>query len=455
MSETTNKTANKIAKTNIKNMTVGDPMKLIVAYFLPVLGSTIFQQLYGIVDSIIVGKGIDDYALAAVGNTGSIMFFIFGFVMGLASGMSVLMAQAFGAKDYDRLKKTITMGFLACGIVTISIMVLSLIFIGDILLLLKTPEEIMAQSRLYIVIILVGLPLTFLYNCSSAMLNSLGDSKTPLGAVILASAINVVLDILFIFVCKMGVEGAAIGTLIAQLFSLIFNFVHLRKISYIKLKRSDFELDFGLIFNVIKIGVPVAFMNSITAIGCLLLQYFVNDLGIICTSAYSACMRISQFLVQPSTAVGITINTYAGQNYGAKRIDRIKNGINSALMLSLIITAIGSVLLIFAPKMLASIMLTDSEIIDVAAGYLVIRGVMHWSICLLFLYRGTLQGMGFTFVPMISGILELLARVVVSVLLVKRMGFDAIALAEVSAFFSALALNYIYLQFRLRGLEKG
>ncbi|MBE5959372.1 MAG: MATE family efflux transporter [Lachnospiraceae bacterium] len=436
-----------------KNMTIGAPMALIVAYFLPVLGSTIFQQLYSIVDSIIVGKGIDDYALAAVGNTGSIMFFIFGFIMGLSSGMSVLMSQNFGAKDYEKLRKTITMGFFACGLVTITIMILSLVFIKNILFLLKTPEEIMGQSLLYIIIILLGLPLTFLYNCSSAMLNALGDSKTPLGAVIIASFINVGLDILFIFAFGMGVEGAAFGTLIAQLFSLIYNFVHLKNIDIIKLKKEDFIFDFGLVLHVIKIGVPVAFMNSITAIGCLLLQYFVNSLGILCTSAYSASMRISQFLVQPSTAVGLTMNTYAGQNYGAGRIDRIKEGLGCALRISLIIAAIGSALLIFAPRMLARIMLSDSEIIEIAAGYLIIRGIMNWTICLLFLYRGTLQGMGFTFVPMISGVLELVARVVVSVLLVERIGFTAIALAEVSAFFVALALNYIYLKYRLRKLQ--
>lgn len=437
-----------------KNMTEGKPFPIIFAYFIPILCSTIFQQLYSIVDTIVVGKGIDDMALAAVGATGSITFFIFGFIMGLGSGMAVLMAQAYGAGNYDHLRKTITMGFISCGTVGIGIMVLSLIVVKPVLILLNTSPVILDDALLYVIIIICGIPLTLAYNCLSAILSALGDSRTPLVAVIISSIINVILDVLFIMGFHMGVEGAALGTLIAQTCSGIFCFMKVKKISFIRLKKEDWKLDVRLILEQFKIGVPVAFMNSVTAIGCLLLQYFVNLFGVNYTAAYSACSRITQFLTEPSIAVGMTISTYAGQNLGAGKIDRIRQGLKEALKITVVITVISSAFLIFAPRILASLVLTDAAIIDLSIDYLRICGIMTWSISLLFLVRNALQGMGFTVVPMVSGFLELAARVIIILLLVSHLGYSAIAIAEVSAWFSAFLLNGVCLLLRMRKLGK-
>lgn len=437
-----------------KNMTVGKPFPIIFGYFIPVLCSTIFQQLYSMVDTIIVGKGINDMALAAVGATGAITFFIFGFIMGLGNGMAVLMSQAFGAGDYNQLRKTITMGFVSCGAVALVVMGLSLIAIRPVLVMLNTSDVILNDALLYVSIIIVGIPLTLVHNCLSAILGSLGDSRTPLIAVIIASIINVILDIAFIMGLGMGVEGAAIATLIAQVLSGVFCFIKLRKIPYIHLKKEDWRLDFSLIWAQFKIGVPVAFMNSVTAVGCLILQYFVNQFGVNYTAAYTACSKVSQFMTYPGTAVGAAMSVFAGQNLGAGEIDRIKEGIKCSAAITLVITAFTSVFLIFMPRTMASIVLTDPVIIELSVDYLRVCGIMGWSISLLFVVRNALQGMGFTVVPMMSGFLELVARVVMILALATSLGYTAVAIAETSAWFSAFVLNGVFLFIKLRKLRK-
>lgn len=438
----------------VKNMTSGKPMALILAYFWPVLCSTLFQQCYSLIDSIVVGKGLGDDALGAVGSSGAIMFFIFGFIMGMSGGIAILISQFFGSENYEKLRKTITMGFISCGSVALMIMLISLVSIKPLLIFLKTDSSILSDALIYIVIIIVGIPLTFLYNFFSQILNALGDSKTPFIAVVVASAINVVLDITFIMVLKMGVEGAALATLIAQLCSAIFCFIQLRKVPFLKLHKVDWHIDFAIIKSIMIVGVPVAFMNSITAIGTIVLQYFVNSLGLAYMSAYAACSKITQFMVQPSTAVGMTMNTFAGQNYGAGKYSRIKRGLFDGAKLSLAITVIGTIMLIVFPGQLSRIMLSDAFNIKLSSEYLVINGAMLWSLCFLFLVRSTCQGMGFTFVPMISGILELVARVGVVLLFVDRFKFNAIAFAGTSAWLAALILNGVYLFIILRKMKK-
>ncbi len=435
-----------------KNMTEGKPFPIIFAYFLPVLCSTICQQLYSIIDTIVVGKGIDDMALAAVGATGSITFFIFGFIIGLGSGMAVLMAQAYGAGNYERLRKTITMGFISCGIVGFTMMVVSMVCMRPLLVLLKTSELILDNAFLYIMMILAGIPLMLTYNCLGGILNALGDSRTPLVAVLISSVINIALDVFFIMGCHMGVEGAALGTLIAQTCSGVFCFLKVRNITFIHLKKNDWELDTSLIREEFKVGVPVAFMNSVTAVGCLLLQYFVNMLGVSYTAAYSACSRITEFMMQPCGAIGIAMSTYAGQNLGAGKIDRIKQGLKSSFGVAVALAAITGLLLLCIPGPLASLMLSERTNIELAVIYLRICGAMMWSISFLFLTRNTCQGMGFTVIPMISGFLELAARVVLVIILTPRIGFAAIAVAEVGAWTSAFLLNGLYLFYKLKCL---
>jgi len=252
----------------------------------------------------------------------------------------------------------------------------------------------------------------------------------------------------------MGVEGAALGTLIAQCCAGGFCYIKLRKIPFVRLKKEDWTLDFDLIKEEIKVGIPVAFMNSVTAIGTLLVQYFVNGLGVSYTAAYSACTRLTGFMMQPCAAAGMAMSTYSGQNYGAGKIERILEGLKSSFWLAVSLALLSAFLLCALPGQLAGLMLSDAENIGLCVEYLRICGGMMWAISFLFLVRNTCQGMGFTMVPMISGFLELAARVAAAVLLTSRIGYNAIAIAEVSAWTSAFLLNGCYLWIKLHRLRK-
>ncbi|MCR4650432.1 MAG: MATE family efflux transporter [Lachnospiraceae bacterium] len=437
-----------------RDMTEGRTFPIIFAFFIPVLGSTLCQQLYNIVDTIVVGKGVGDMALAAVGATGAITFFMYGFIFGLGSGMGVLMSQRFGAGDYNGLRKSITMGILTNGITGITIALLGMIFMRSILEALNTSELLMHDAMLYIIIILCGTPISLFYNCYAAILSSLGDSRTPLMAVLLSSGVNIVLDIVLVIVVGMGVEGAAIGTLLAQICAGVFCYIKVKSIEVAGISREDWIIDTGVIKQMFSIGVPIAFMNSITAIGVLVLQFFVNAFGVQYTAAYSAGGRIVEFAMQPCAAAGMSLSTFAGQNLGAKKIDRIMRGLGDGVILASALAVISGILLFFFPEQIVSRMLTDKEIIALAVPYLKICGSMMWAISFLFLVRDTLQGMGKTFVPMLSGILELIARVVVVFLFSESLGFKAIALSETAAWVGAFILNGVFLVIELKRLKR-
>ena len=439
---------------NTINMTEGKPFPIIFKYFIPILCSSLLQQLYSIVDTIVVGKGINDMALAAVGATGSISFFIFGFIMGLGCGISILVAQAYGALDYARLRKSITMGVVSTGFVAFIIMITGIIVMRPLLVLMHTSEVIIDDAILYIVIILAGIPLTLLYNVFAGILNALGDSRTSMIAVAISSVINILLDLFFIVVCKMGVEGAAVGTLIAQCCAGVFCFMKLRKIPFVHIKRQDWKIDRALIKEEFVIGIPVGFMNSVTAIGTILVQYFVNKLGVNYTAAYSACMRLVEFMMQPCAAAGMAMSTFAGQNFGAKKFARIGEGLKSSFWLSVGLAVFSAILLCGFPGQLAGLMLSDPENIILCVGFLRLCGGMMWSISFLFLVRNTCQGMGFTIVPMISGFVELAARIIAAVFLTPMLGYMAIAIAETGAWTSAFILNGVYLLFKLKRINK-
>ena len=234
----------------VKNMTTGNTMKLILAYFLPVFFSTLFQQGYSLVDSIVVGKGIGDDALASVGATAALQFFVFGFIFGLSSSIAILVSQAYGAGDYGKLRNSITMGFVTCGVIALTIMAIGIIYIRPILVLLRTDESLIPDAELYIVIMLCGIPLTLLYNIGGQILSALGDSTTPFIAVVIASIINILLDVILIVGFGMGVDGAAYATLIAQLFTAVFCFRYIRKISILKMSRQDFKFNKGWLWKL-------------------------------------------------------------------------------------------------------------------------------------------------------------------------------------------------------------
>lgn len=428
-----------------RNMTIGSPWKLIIAFAVPLLLGNCFQQIYNLVDTIVVGKGIGDHALAAVGSTGSLHFFVFGFVIGLTNGASIPMAQAYGAGDERRLQKVVAMGLVTCLSIGILFSVLSVTGSGLLLKLLQTPKDIFHDAQVYMNIIFGCLFVTVSYNFCSGLLRALGDSKTPLKAIVISSMVNVGLDVIFVIWFHWGVAGAAWATVIAQICSVVFCIVRLKNIKVVRPQLIDWKPDLKLIGSLIKLGVPVGFMNSITAVGGMILQYFVNGMGSIYVASYSACSKFFAFFEQPGNAIGVAMATYVGQNYGAKKWKRIRQGVRSGCVITLIVSlALGS-LEVFCSDQLAGIMLSDPQTIQLCRLMLPYGGAFLWSLGILFVFRHTSIAMGYTLMPMASGILELIMRVVLSLILVAPLGYLGVTFSEISAWVAApilLIINY-------------
>ncbi len=425
------------------DLTEGKVTKLILRFYFPMLFANLLQQVYNLADTAIVGKGISDNALAAVGNMGSLTFLIIGFSVGLTNGFSVSIAQSYGAKDFDRLRKSVASSITLGALITLILTVVSIAFLKSVLVLLDTDPVILPDSLLYGYIIFGGLITTIAYNLCSAVLRALGDSKTPLIAIIVSSIVNVGLNCLTVFVMKTGVEGPAAATLIAQVVSAAICFAKLRKVDFLHLSLSDFRPNGEMYAHLMKNGIAMALMNSITAVGAMVVQYYVNGLGLAYTTAYSACMKYLNLFMDPACTAGFTMSSFASQNYGAKKYSRIMDGLKVCLSIALITYLLFASVMIFAPRTIAGFMLNGADTIEIAAQYLPVCGVMMFAVDCLFVFRSGVQGMGYPFIPMCSGIAEMVMRVGVIVLFIGQFGFLATAYASISAWIAALLLNGI------------
>lgn len=425
------------------DLTKGNVTSVIIKFFFPLFFTNLLQQLYNLADTVIVGKGISDNALAAVGNMSSLSFLIVGFSMGLSNGFSVSTAISFGAKKYEKMRKALASSIKLCILISIVLTTISIIFLKDILLLMQTDKKILNDSLTYGYIIFGGLFTTIAYNMCAFTLRSLGDSKTPLIAIVVSSIVNVSLNCITIFVFGMGVEGAAIATIVSQIISALICFNKLRKIEVLKLTKEDFRTDLSMYIELFRNGLPMALMNSITAVGCMVVQYFVNDLGVAYTTAYTACSKYINLFMQPGCTAGFAMSSFTSQNYGAGKYKRIKEGLFVCLKIALIAyVTLGSVMILF-PGPLARIMLSTAEPIRLAKQFLPICGATIIFVDCLFIFRSGCQAMGRPFIPMISGIVEMIMRIATIVLLVKHLDFRATALAETAAWVSAFTLNFI------------
>ncbi len=443
-------------KEAVKNMTSGNPTKLIISFAIPLLLGNIFQQLYNMVDTVIVGRFIGVNALAAVGSTGSINFLVLGFVLGLTQGLSILVAQYYGADNYKKIRKSITMSIYLYAIVGIIITVISVIYSRELLEILRTPDNIINDAHSYIRIIFAGIIVTIAFNFFSGILRALGDGKTPLYSLFISSIINIVLDIYFIVVLRMGVNGAAYATVIAQLISSIFCYYKIHKIKEIRIHKDDWKFNGALFKKSFILGIPVALMNSVTAVGVMVLQVVVNGYGAVYVAGYSAGSRVIIILEQVGNTFGFAIATYAGQNLGANKIDRIKEGVrNTNVILFVINSALGVLVVLFGKQVLALIVSGgETEVISIGYQYLVVTSLLLWVLGLLFVYRSTLQAIGDTFIPMISGIVEFVARIGTVIILASLFGFIAIPAAEVAAWAMATIILMITYYYRIRKFEE-
>lgn len=425
-----------MASNTTKDMTTGSSMKLILGFAVPLLMGMLFQQVYSLVDTIIVGRFLGVNALAAVGATGSINFLIIGFCLGLCNGFALPVAQRFGAKDYDGLRKYVGNSAVLSVIIGGTITVFTVVFCRNILQIMDTPADIIDLSYNYIVVIFAGIPATLLYNILSSHLRSLGDSVTPVAFLILSACLNIGLDLLFIVTFHWGVFGASFATVLSQLVSgvLCLVFIIIR-FDILHLKRDDWRLDPAYVRNLLVMGLPMGFQYSITAIGSVILQAAVNSLGSIAVASMTAASKISMFVVCPFDALGSTMATYGGQNVGAGKLERLGKGLRSAVILGAIYSAVIFVVVYFFGENMIQIFLSPTEenaatVLVWAKEFLVINAAFYFPLALVNIVRFLIQGMGFSGFAVFAGVFEMVARTIVGLFLVPVFGFIAACFAS-------------------------
>lgn len=420
-------------KAYTKDLTKGSVFKLIINFSLPIYFGILFQQFYNIVDTMIVGQTLGVDALASVGATGSIMFMILGFCSGICSGFGIPIAQRFGAKDESGIKKAIANSIWLSIIFSIIITLGVTCLCRNILNWLNTPENIIEMSYSYLIIIFWGIPVTIFYNMFSCIIRSLGDSKTPLFFLAISSLLNIILDLVFIIVFKMGVSGAAYATVISQLVSVILCAIYMfKKYTILKMTETERKIDLKEIKMLLGMGIPMGLQYSITAIGSVVLQTSVNGLGSNAVAAMTSGSKISMFFVAPFDALGTTMATFGGQNVGAKRIDRVSDGMKKGIIIGSVYAVIACIILCLFGKNLALLFVESNEIdiIHNISVFLLFNSLFYVFLSLVNIVRFMIQGMGFSTFAIMAGVLEMIARAVVGFIFVPRFGFIAACLAS-------------------------
>lgn len=445
-----------MAKEAIQDMTRGNPGKLIFSFGMPLLFGNILQQLYNFVDTVVVGRGAGLGALAAVGATGSINFLVLGFVIGLTQGVSILCAQYFGAKEEENIRKSITMSAILCFSTAVLLTLLSMAGARPLLQWMNTPASVLDDAVLYIQIIFGAIAVSTAYNFFSGILRALGDSKHPLNAMVLAFLINTVLDILFVIPGKMGVAGAAWATVIAKVFSALYCWFCLKKISMLRLSKADWKWDRTMFAKSAGLSLPVAVMNSITAVGVMVIQMAINGFGEVYVAAYAAANKVIIILEQISSTFGFAAGTFAGQNLGAGKITRIEKGVRQANWIVLAMNISCALLCTLAGKPMMELMMgtEDLQAVEIAVQTVT---VLSWFMIFLgglWIYRSSLQSMGDTLWPMASGLLEFFSRLFFCWLLPSVFGFVGILLAECSAWICAMLMLLAVYCITMRRLKK-
>lgn len=411
-----------------KDMTTGSPMKNIIRFCLPLMLGNLFQQLYNMADTIIVGRFVGKIALSAVGSVGALNFLIIGSVIGLCTGFAIPIAQRFGAQDIQSLKKYVANIIYTSAVLGVVFTVGAVLFTHPLLKLLNTPEEIYQDAYDYIVIIFAGIGATMFYNLLASIVRSLGDSKTPLYFLLFSSVLNVGLDILLITVFHMGVRGASVATVISQLVSGILCFIYVkRSFPILHITKETSKPDFKYIKTLLRNGLPMALQFSITALGSVMLQSCVNGLGADAIAAVTIGGKTQLMIVLPSETIGITMATYCGQNLGAKKLDRIKKGIGSGFVLAAIYTVIGMCVARLLGPYISLLFISGSEtsVITLAQQYINAGSYFYIILSVLFLLRNSLQGLGYSVTAMMTGVFELFARAVGGFIFVEHFGYDA------------------------------
>lgn len=445
----------------IKDLTVGNPMSLILGFAMSLFWGMLFQQLYNIIDTAIVSWFIGKEAYTGVGTTGAINFLIMGFCMGVCNGFAIPVAQRFGARDFKSMRKFVSHAIILCCIFAAVMTFFVSIFCRQILTAMHTPTDVFEYAYKYIIVIFLGIPVTYMYNLLSGIIRALGDSKHPVQFLIIASIINIGLDLLFIIPFHMGITGAALATVISQLISGIMCLVFIiKKIELLHLQKEDWELDHSHFAILMNMGVPMGLQYSITAIGSVILQIAINSLGTDAAAAVTTAQKVGMFFCIPFDALGSTMATYGGQNVGAKKIEHLQQGLVAAVKLGCGYAIAAFVVLYFFGRTFALIFLDsgDTACLDNAHLYLIINAAFYIPLALVNIVRFLIQGMGFSMFAVLAGVMEMIGRTLVAVVLVPIFGFPAICFASPIAWILADAFlipAYISVKNKLKRIFNG
>lgn len=433
-----------------RDMTVGSPAKMIINFTLPIFLGNVFQQLYNMADTIIVGKFVGAKALAAVGSTGTIMFLIIGFLTGLTAGFTVPTSQKFGAGDMKAMRKTVGSAVILSAVVSAVMTVISMIGMRSLLKLMNTPDDIFQDAYAYIMVICGGIFAQVLYNLLASILRALGNSKTPLYFLILAAGLNVVLDLVFIIIFHMGAAGAAYATVVSQGVSGLLCLVYIiKKVPILHLKREDWRLDGMLVKIQLGVGLPMALQYSITAIGSMMMQSALNILGSLVIAGFTVGSKIEQLVTQAYVALGTTMATYCVQNMGAGKVDRIRKGFKSSTMIGIVYSLIAGALIMTVGKYLTPLFLSENvtEIMGYVDTYLKCVAAFFIPLTIVNVYRNGIQGMGYGLLPMMAGVAELIGRGVVAIVAARDKSYVGVCMASPAAWVLAgglLIIMYFY-----------
>ena len=414
----------------VRDMTKGSPAKLILLFAVPLMLGNIFQQLYTMVDTIVVGQVAGVQALAALGAVEWIMWMVLGVSTGVTQGFSILISQHYGARKWSDLKKAVAHSYLLTAVTAVSLLIVSQLAARWILVLLNTPDNIIGMSLIYLRIVFCGIPIVAAYNIFASVLRALGNSRTPLIAMLIASVINVVLDLVFVAGLHWGVAGAALVV---------------KKIDIVHTSRSDFEHVPGLNRKLLGLGAPILFQDVIISVGGLAVQFVINGYGFLFVAGFTATNKLYGVLEMAAISYGYAVVSYVGQNLGAGEISRIKKGVHASAFLAFLTSAFISIMMFLFGKTLLSMFISGDpaqteQVLAIAWHYLSIMASCLCILYFLYVYRSALQGLGNTMIPMLSGVVEFFVRVGVALLLPKLVGQNGIFYAEIAAWTGATVL---------------
>ncbi|MCD7735740.1 MAG: MATE family efflux transporter [Lachnospiraceae bacterium] len=442
----------------VQNMTEGKPLKLIFFFALPLMAGNAFQQLYTLVDTMVVGQALGVNALAALGAADWTNWMILGIIQGFAQGFSIKMAQDFGAKNYEGLRETVAGAVVLAAASALGLLLGAQLLAKPLLVLLQTPDAVLQSALLYLRIVFAGIPVVMAYNVLASVLRALGDGRTPLYAMVVAAGVNVALDLLFVLVFGWGIGGAAAATIIAQACSGLFCLQAVRRIAFMTLTRKDFRINGSLCLLLMKLGLPMAFQNAIIAVGGMIVQFVVNGFGVLFIAGFTATNKLYGLLEIAATSFGYAMVTYVGQNLGAGKVERISRGMRAAVAAAIATSVAIGVAMLLAGRMILGLFIsgTPEEVtaaLDVAYHYLSVMSVCLPVLYVLHVTRSALQGMGDTVLPMVSGIAEFVMRTGTAILLPGLIGENGIFYAEVLAWMGADVILVTSYLVRIRGLK--